>query len=185
MDSSSSNFMKGIPSLTSEKKLFTDINPLRGNNSATNPMHHQEHHQQQQQPHQQLMGPMSNMALAPNPHQQQFMGQNHNLLQNSMNNPAMHHMVGPAHNPMWQQMKKSEGNSIFSASDDNVIMQQVTGTHLPDGTDVDVKPLLNIVEDILRHSTINADPISSVLPHNLHMTIPSIHVMLNCMVHHT
>ncbi|GJS64545.1 sieve element occlusion B-like protein [Tanacetum coccineum] len=165
MDSSSSNFMKGIPSLTGEKKLFTDSNPSRGNNSATNTMHHQEDHQYQQQPHQQLVGPMSNMALAPNPHQQQFMGQNHNLLQNSMtrlmNNPSMLHMVGPAHNPMRQQMKKNEGNSIFSASDDNVIMQQVAGTHLPDGTDVDVKPLLHIVEDILRHSTINADPVSS------------------------
>ncbi|KAK9061696.1 hypothetical protein SSX86_018879 [Deinandra increscens subsp. villosa] len=47
-------------------------------------------------------------------------------------------------------------HQIFSASDDNVIMKQVLDTHLPDGTDVDVKPLVHIVEEILRHATINA-----------------------------
>lgn len=82
------------------------------------------------------------------------MGPNHN--------PGVHQMVGPVHNPMQQQHSRSEGNSIFSASDNNVIMTQVISTHLPDGTDVDVKPFLHIVQDILRHATINADPISSV-----------------------
>ncbi|XP_071711702.1 protein SIEVE ELEMENT OCCLUSION B-like [Rutidosis leptorrhynchoides] len=86
------------------------------------------------------------------------MGPNHHLNHNSMT-----HAINepPVHNPTHQQLSRNVRNSIFSASDDDVIMRQVLGTHLPDGTDVDVKPLLNIVEDILHHSTINADPISS------------------------
>ena len=46
--------------------------------------------------------------------------------------------------------------------DDNVIMKQVMDTHLPDGTYVDVKPLVHIVEEILRYATINADSTSPV-----------------------
>ncbi|CAI9302976.1 unnamed protein product [Lactuca saligna] len=104
-----SNFMKGIPPLTTEKKPLTP---------PTNPIQQQQ--EQQKQP-----------------------------------------MVGPIHNPVQQQHTRSEGNSIFSASDDNVIMKQVIDTHLPDGTDVDVRPLLDIIQDILRHATINPDPLSS------------------------
>lgn len=103
-----SNFMKGIPPLTTEKKPLTPL---------TNPMQQQKQNQ----------------------------------------------MVGPIHNPVQQQHTRSDGNSIFSASDDNVIMKQVVDTHLPDGTDVDVRPLLDIIQDILRHATINPDPLSSVL----------------------
>ncbi|KAL7585986.1 hypothetical protein Lser_V15G44439 [Lactuca serriola] len=101
-----SNFMKGIPPLTTEKKPLTPL---------TNPMQQQKQNQ----------------------------------------------MVGPIHNPVQQQHTRSDGNSIFSASDDNVIMKQVVDTHLPDGTDVDVRPLLDIIQDILRHATINPDPLSS------------------------
>ncbi|KAI3508747.1 hypothetical protein L1887_23760 [Cichorium endivia] len=114
-----SNFMKGIPPLTTEKKpLTTTINP------PTNPI--------QQQSQKQLMGPTSQQL-----------------------------MMGPVHNPMHQHPTRNDGNSIFSTSDDNVIMKQVMDTHLPDGTDVDVKPLLDIIQDILQHSTIHPDSISS------------------------
>lgn len=126
------------------------------------------------------------LGLSSNPLQQQLMGPKNNPMMNSMANPMMnsmanpmmnsmvnpmgntmhttplhHQMVTPAHSPLMQQQNRDERNSIFSASDDNVIMKQVLDTHLPDGTDVDVKPLLNIVEDILRHATISVDSTSS------------------------
>ena len=112
---------------------------------------------------QQLLG-MATNAL---PHQQnQLMGPKSNPMLNSMMNPMrtpMHReMVSPAHNPMMLKQDGGERNSIFSASDDSVIMKQVMDTHLPDGTDVDVKPLVHIVEEILRHATINADSTSPV-----------------------
>ncbi|KAL7590005.1 hypothetical protein Lser_V15G40719 [Lactuca serriola] len=68
-------------------------------------------------------------------------------------------MVGPEHNPL--QTTRIDGRSIFSASDNNVIMKVVMDTHYPDDTAVDVKSLLKITEDILPHATIKADPISS------------------------
>ncbi|KAJ3683318.1 hypothetical protein LUZ60_013545 [Juncus effusus] len=42
---------------------------------------------------------------------------------------------------------------LFSTSDDSMVMKQITGTHLPDGRDIDVKPLLRVVEDILHRAT--------------------------------
>ncbi|CAH1437735.1 unnamed protein product [Lactuca virosa] len=124
---------------------------------------------QQQQPHlvaQQLLD-LSSKPL------QQLMGLRNKPMMNSMANPMMNPMVNPiantmhttrlhnqmatsVHNPLVHQQNRSKRNSIFSASDDNVIMKQVLDTHLPDGTDVDVKPLLDIVEDILRYATINS-----------------------------
>ncbi|KAI3793880.1 hypothetical protein L1987_36503 [Smallanthus sonchifolius] len=124
---------------------------------SPNPMHQQQLLGMSPNPmrQQQLLG------MSPNPmHQQQLIGPQNNPMLNSMINPMhtprQHEMMGPMHNPMMQQQNRSERNSIFSASDDNVIMKQVLDTHLPDGTDVDVKPLVHIVEDILRHATINA-----------------------------
>ncbi|KAI3761752.1 hypothetical protein L1987_52174 [Smallanthus sonchifolius] len=133
MDSPLSKFTTGIPALTSYKK------PLTGTTSATNPAHQQDHYQQQL------------MSLESNPTQKQLLGPNR-----TMNNPGVRQMVVP----MQQKLSTNEGNSIFSASDDNVIMRQVINTHLPDGTDVDVKPLLFIVQDILKRATINADLVS-------------------------
>lgn len=135
---------------------------------------------QQQQPHlvaQQLLD-VSSKPL------QQLMGLRNKPMMNSMANPMMNPMVNPmantmhttrlhnqmatsVHNPLMHQQNRSKKNSIFSASDDNVITKQVVDTHLPDGTDVDVKPLLNIVEDILRHATISVDSTSSVLTYLL------------------
>ncbi|EEF35451.1 protein SIEVE ELEMENT OCCLUSION B [Ricinus communis] len=37
---------------------------------------------------------------------------------------------------------------LFSSSDDNAMTKQIQATHSPDGREFDVKPLLNIVEDI-------------------------------------
>ncbi|KAF8390539.1 hypothetical protein HHK36_025066 [Tetracentron sinense] len=46
-----------------------------------------------------------------------------------------------------QQMIKGERH-LFSTSDDNSMMKQIQGTHAPDGREIDVKPLLQLVEDI-------------------------------------
>lgn len=162
-----------------------------------NPMQQQQPHQQQHQQQQlmgPMSNPVAQqlLGLSSNPLQQQLMGPKNNPMMNSMANPMMnsmanpmmnsmvnpmgntmhttplhHQMVTPAHSPLMQQQNRDERNSIFSASDDNVIMKQVLDTHLPDGTDVDVKPLLNIVEDILRHATISVDSTSSVLTYLL------------------
>ncbi|KAJ0564040.1 putative sieve element occlusion [Helianthus annuus] len=138
------------PLLTATNPLTTATNPFTGAlNSATNQLQQQLPHQQHQR--QPLLGPMTNpvaqqlLGMSPNPmHQQQLMA--------PKNNPMLNSTI----NPMAQQLNQGERNSIFSASDDNVIMKQVLDTHLPDGTDVDVKPLVHIVEDILRHATIKA-----------------------------
>ncbi|XP_021746785.1 protein SIEVE ELEMENT OCCLUSION B-like [Chenopodium quinoa] len=37
---------------------------------------------------------------------------------------------------------------LFSASDDTTMLNQLRATHAPDGRDIDVKPLLHIIEDI-------------------------------------
>ncbi|KAM0068327.1 putative sieve element occlusion [Helianthus debilis subsp. tardiflorus] len=63
--------------------------------------------------------------------------------------------TSPSPNPVTTTTRR-ESNSIFSASDDNVIMKQVVDTHHPDGTDIGVDPLVNMVEEILRRASINA-----------------------------
>ena len=45
----------------------------------------------------------------------------------------------------------------LTMSDDNVMMKQSVGTHAPDGREVDVKPLLYLVEDILKRATLQID----------------------------
>ncbi|KAL9993873.1 putative sieve element occlusion [Helianthus debilis subsp. tardiflorus] len=176
--------------------LTPTTNPFTGAaNSAMNQLQQQLPLQQhQRQPllgpmtspvaQQQLLGPMTNpvaqqlLGMSPNPmHQQQLMGPKNNPMLNSMMNPMhtprQHELMGPMHNPMMQQQNRGESNSIFSASDDNVIMKQVLDTHLPDGTEVDVKPLVNIVEEILKHATIKAaidvDASTSLVAHTDHV----------------
>lgn len=38
---------------------------------------------------------------------------------------------------------------MFSTSDDSAMMKQVQSTHAPDGREIDVKPLIQIVDEIL------------------------------------
>ncbi|XP_011014801.1 PREDICTED: uncharacterized protein LOC105118522 isoform X2 [Populus euphratica] len=56
-----------------------------------------------------------------------------------------------------QQLIKSDRGSMLTMSDDNVMMKQIVGTHAPDGREVDVKPLLHLVEDILKRATLQID----------------------------
>lgn len=42
---------------------------------------------------------------------------------------------------------------LFSSSDDTAMLNQLRATHAPDGRDIDVKPLLRIIEDIFDRAT--------------------------------
>lgn len=57
-----------------------------------------------------------------------------------------------------QQMTRGD-RGTFLSTDENIIMKQVQATHAPDGREVDVRPLLLIVEDILNRATLNVDAI--------------------------
>ncbi|PPD78524.1 hypothetical protein GOBAR_DD24550 [Gossypium barbadense] len=46
---------------------------------------------------------------------------------------------------------------MLTMSDDHVMMNQILATHAPDGRDVDVRPLLYLVEDILNRATEHVD----------------------------
>lgn len=61
-----------------------------------------------------------------------------------------------------QQMVKSRDHRMFSASDDTVMMKQIQATHCPDGLQVDVKPILQIIEYILRRVTPSIDGVLNV-----------------------
>lgn len=41
---------------------------------------------------------------------------------------------------------------MFTTSDDAAMIKQILSTHAPDGREVDVKPILHIVEDILNRA---------------------------------
>lgn len=71
------------------------------------------------------------------------------------------HLLNNRHNelvPVQQNNSLLRGDRhLFSSSDDNVMMRQIQGTHAPDGREVNVKPLLHIVEDILHRATPSLD----------------------------
>ncbi|XP_058227605.1 protein SIEVE ELEMENT OCCLUSION B-like [Rhododendron vialii] len=73
-------------------------------------------------------------------------------------------LILPGSNPSTQQLIKGD-RSMFMTSDDNVMLKQIQATHNPDGRDIDVKPILNIVEDILSRATMTVD---SILPGVIH-----------------
>ncbi|KAL3723050.1 hypothetical protein ACJRO7_035264 [Eucalyptus globulus] len=59
-----------------------------------------------------------------------------------------------------QRLIKGGDRSMIAMSDDSVMMKQVVETHAPDGREVDVKPLLLLVEDILNRATLNVDTLA-------------------------
>ena len=63
--------------------------------------------------------------------------------------------------PAMQRLIKGGDRSMITMSDDNVMMKQVIETHNPDGRDVDVKPLLRLIEDILNRATLNAGTVAT------------------------
>ncbi|PIA30328.1 hypothetical protein AQUCO_05600038v1 [Aquilegia coerulea] len=55
--------------------------------------------------------------------------------------------------PMLQLMRSDR--HLFSSSDTSMMMRQIQATHVPDGREVDVRPLLHVIEDIVQRSTPN------------------------------
>ncbi|XP_057970955.1 protein SIEVE ELEMENT OCCLUSION B-like [Malania oleifera] len=55
-----------------------------------------------------------------------------------------------------QQLIKSD-RRIFTASDDSAMMKQIQATHAPDGREVEVKPILSIIEDIIQRARSTID----------------------------
>ncbi|KAK1440922.1 hypothetical protein QVD17_06756 [Tagetes erecta] len=91
------------------------------------------------------------------------MGLKSSLMVDPMHTSKQPEMTGPLKNPMMQQLNVvGERNSISSTLDENAIMKQVLDTHLPDGTEVDVKSLMQMVEELLQDITTNVASTSSV-----------------------
>ncbi|KAJ0113608.1 hypothetical protein Patl1_02885 [Pistacia atlantica] len=74
----------------------------------------------------------------------------------------------PAANPLIQSAIKhgmgptARGDRLmFSTSDDNVMLRQIQGTHVPDGREFNVKPLLDIVENIFKQAVPGVEAISA------------------------
>lgn len=55
--------------------------------------------------------------------------------------------------PHHHQQHMRGDRHLFSSSDDTMMMRQIQATHAPDGREVDVRPLLHIVEDILERAS--------------------------------
>ncbi|XP_052205367.1 protein SIEVE ELEMENT OCCLUSION B-like [Diospyros lotus] len=51
--------------------------------------------------------------------------------------------------PKYQQLR---GGGMFSSSDDSAMLNQIQTIHAPDGREIDVKPLLHVIENIMNHS---------------------------------
>ncbi|XP_078170437.1 protein SIEVE ELEMENT OCCLUSION B-like [Carex rostrata] len=62
---------------------------------------------------------------------------------------------------------------MFTSSDDSIMMKNIQATHSPDGLDFDVRPLMRVVEDVLRRATpittaITAHPSNELLEDKVH-----------------
>ncbi|KAI6700777.1 hypothetical protein NL676_015101 [Syzygium grande] len=64
--------------------------------------------------------------------------------------------------PAMQRLIKGGDRSMTTVSDDDMLMKQVMGTHVPDGSEVDVELLLHLVKDILRRANLDADTVTAV-----------------------
>ncbi|KAK3413098.1 hypothetical protein EUGRSUZ_I01709 [Eucalyptus grandis] len=63
--------------------------------------------------------------------------------------------------PSMQRLIKGGDRSMITMSDEDVLTKQIKETHAPDGREVDVKPLLHLVKDILNRSTLNVDAVAA------------------------
>lgn len=52
---------------------------------------------------------------------------------------------------------------LFAESDDRAMLKQIEETHFPDNREFDVKPIIQIIEDILRRATPSFDGVPKVL----------------------
>ncbi|TMW93350.1 hypothetical protein EJD97_011845 [Solanum chilense] len=70
--------------------------------------------------------------------------------------PAAHHTtpINPQTSNLAARLPHRRGDHrMFLASDDNTMMKHIEETHIPDGRDFDVKPLVHIIEDIVHRAT--------------------------------
>ncbi|KAG5537013.1 hypothetical protein RHGRI_024451 [Rhododendron griersonianum] len=51
------------------------------------------------------------------------------------------------------------GTISFSASDDSALMKQILSTHSPHGLEVDVKPILPVIKDVLHQANLSMDSV--------------------------
>lgn len=63
---------------------------------------------------------------------------------------------------MQQLMKGGKIMPANAMSDDSILVKKIVSEHNPEGLDYDVKPLLHIVEDILRRSSLRSEDASMV-----------------------
>lgn len=52
-----------------------------------------------------------------------------------------------------RKMQSRANRHIFSASDDTVMTKQIRATHAPVGGHINVRPLLNVVQDIFHRAS--------------------------------
>ena len=78
--------------------------------------------------------------------------------------------------PTTRMPKSRSDRHLFSTSDDNAMMRQILATHAPDGREFDVKPVLNIIEDVMHRA---APTIPGMTPHVY--IILSLHNILKLM----
>ncbi|KAJ9683321.1 hypothetical protein PVL29_019067 [Vitis rotundifolia] len=73
----------------------------------------------------------------------------------------MQHEVTTKINPVPLHQLIRHDRSMITMSDDNMMVKQIHATHAPDGREFDVKPLFQLVEDILNRATPGVDPLIS------------------------
>ncbi|CAL1391622.1 unnamed protein product [Linum trigynum] len=63
--------------------------------------------------------------------------------------------------PVRMQKPAKGGRLMYSSSDDVAVMKQLEAAHAPDGQEIDVKPILRVVEDIFVHADPTLGPVAS------------------------
>ncbi|KAK2974668.1 hypothetical protein RJ640_030276 [Escallonia rubra] len=63
-------------------------------------------------------------------------------------------MATTGHQPAKTQQMVKRDRGMFSMSEDTAMMKQIQATHSPDGLEVEVKPLLTVINEILRRATL-------------------------------
>ena len=108
----------------------------------------------------QLMKPSAMQQLInPSPGQQAV---NPSTGQQAVNPSTGQHEVTTKINPIPLHQLIRHDRSMITMSDDNMMVKQIHATHAPDGREFDVKPLFQLVEDILNRATPGVDPLISV-----------------------
>ena len=107
--------------------------------------------------------PMQQQVINPTPMQQVIKP---TPIQQAINPTPMQQALNPEFTnkfnqvPLQQLIKRDRG--MMTLSDDNMMVKQIHETHAPDGREFNVRPLFQLVEDILNRATLTVDPLTSV-----------------------